>query len=358
MSRTLAVLGERWTLLIVRDALAGMTTFEAFRESLRIDTDVLTDRLATLLESRVLEEVAFHEPGRRARYEYHLTEAGRQLHVVIGGLQVWGDAHLPRPSGPSTRRLDRRTGKPVRVAFVDEGGCRLPDEEFDVVGRAGQGRVGHQMHREGGDVGGLDDPADREPLAEFVLPGRQAFADKGGRQGSVDEGGAGLGQVDDGEWGVVGATRGYHHVVDRSVDGVEEPGERGVVGDVDGLGSARSDQLGRLLQAVGVAAGQQDGRALIAGRYGGLQSDTELPPSTTTTRPARAGARPARVGDSDMMSSPFAMGRTSQLAGAQVWRAASAPCQRAVWKRMPAVANSAPTTAPTVMAAASGACSQ
>lgn len=137
VSRSLAVLGERWTLLIVRDALAGTTKFEVFRESLRIGTDVLTDRLATLVDAGVLEKVAYQEPGRRVRYEYHLTEAGRQLHVVIGGLQIWGDANLPRPSGPTTQRLDRRTGRPVRVAFVDEDGHQLPEHKINVMSRNG-----------------------------------------------------------------------------------------------------------------------------------------------------------------------------------------------------------------------------
>jgi DNA-binding HxlR family transcriptional regulator len=133
VSRSLAVLGERWTLLIIRDALSGVTKFEAFRESLRLGADVLTDRLATLVEYGVMEKRSYQEPGERARHEYHLTDAGRQLHVIIGALQLWGDSNLPWPSGPSTERLDRRTGKPVRVAFVDEDGRHLPDEKIHVV---------------------------------------------------------------------------------------------------------------------------------------------------------------------------------------------------------------------------------
>ncbi|WP_436536169.1 winged helix-turn-helix transcriptional regulator [Actinoplanes sp. HUAS TT8] len=133
VARSLAVLGERWTLLIVRDALSGLTRFEAFRESLGLGADVLTDRLNTLVEYGVMDKRSYQEAGARARHEYHLTEAGRQLHVVIGGLQLWGDANLPWPSGPSTERLDRRTGKPVGVAFVDDDGQRLSDEQIDVV---------------------------------------------------------------------------------------------------------------------------------------------------------------------------------------------------------------------------------
>ncbi|MEV4343269.1 helix-turn-helix domain-containing protein [Actinoplanes sp. NPDC049596] len=133
VSRSLAVLGERWTLLIIRDALSGITKFESFRDSLRLGPDILADRLATLVEYGVMEKHTYQEPGERARDEYHLTQAGRQLHVIIGALQLWGDSNLPWPSGPSTERLDRRTGKPVRVAFVDEDGRQLPDEKIDVV---------------------------------------------------------------------------------------------------------------------------------------------------------------------------------------------------------------------------------
>ncbi|KUL29748.1 winged helix-turn-helix transcriptional regulator [Actinoplanes awajinensis] len=137
VSRSLAVLGERWTLLIVRDALSGVTTFEAFRESLGLGADVLTERLATLVDYGVLEKRSYQQAGARTRHEYHLTDAGRQLHVIVGGLQMWGDAHLPWPSGPSTERLDRRTGEPVRVAFVDRDGRQLPDERIDVVHHGG-----------------------------------------------------------------------------------------------------------------------------------------------------------------------------------------------------------------------------
>lgn len=132
VSRSLAILGERWTLLIVRDALEGMTRFESFRESLGIAPDVLTERLTTLVEYGVMTKDAYQEPGRRTRYEYHLTDPGRELHVIVGGLQQWGDAHLPWPSGPSTLRRAHPTGGPVHVGFVDEQGHEVPADQIDV----------------------------------------------------------------------------------------------------------------------------------------------------------------------------------------------------------------------------------
>ncbi|GAB2943781.1 hypothetical protein [Nonomuraea sp. NPDC052634] len=62
------------------------------------------------------------EPGSRQRRSYHLTKAGADLQVVLGALQQWGDAHRPRPSGPSALRRTRSTGEPVHVAFVNGEG--------------------------------------------------------------------------------------------------------------------------------------------------------------------------------------------------------------------------------------------
>ncbi|MEU0794224.1 helix-turn-helix domain-containing protein [Amycolatopsis sp. NPDC005961] len=129
VSRSLAILGERWTVLILRDALEGFTRFEEFRGSLGLAADVLSDRLSTLVEYGLMTRVSYREPGHRARHEYHLTDAGRELHVIVGGLQLWGDSHLPWPGGPSTFRRSARTGEALRVAFVDQKGRAVPLDE-------------------------------------------------------------------------------------------------------------------------------------------------------------------------------------------------------------------------------------
>src|SRR4051794_28734394 len=95
IARSLAVLGERWTMLILREAFNGTTRFAQFRDNLGVAPDVLTDRLATLVEYGVLEREPYREPGARTRYAYHLTPAGAELRLVLGALQQWGDAHLP-----------------------------------------------------------------------------------------------------------------------------------------------------------------------------------------------------------------------------------------------------------------------
>jgi len=133
VARSLSLLGERWTLLVVREALTGTTRFETFREHLGLTADVLSDRLATLVEGGILRREAYQEPGRRTQYEYFLTETGRELHVVIGALQQWGDTNLPRPEGPSTLRRSELTDAPVRVAFVDPEGREVHHDRVDII---------------------------------------------------------------------------------------------------------------------------------------------------------------------------------------------------------------------------------
>ena len=98
IARTLDVVGEWWTLLILRDAFRGTHRFDDFKDSLGLARSVLTARLAKLTEHGVLERRAYsqHPP----RYEYHLTEKGRALFPVIATLIHWGDQWAPTPAGP------------------------------------------------------------------------------------------------------------------------------------------------------------------------------------------------------------------------------------------------------------------
>jgi DNA-binding HxlR family transcriptional regulator len=132
IARTLEVLGERWTFLVVREALAGTTRFADFRAALGVAPDVLTTRLTTLVEAGVLERRPYREEGKRTRHEYHMTPAGNELRVVLGALQQWGDDHRPYSGGPTVvrRSLDDR---PLHVAYVDEAGREVPLDEVRFV---------------------------------------------------------------------------------------------------------------------------------------------------------------------------------------------------------------------------------
>jgi DNA-binding HxlR family transcriptional regulator len=129
IARTLTILGERWTLLIVREALAGKTRYADFEHKLGLPPDTLADRLSTLVDYGIMTRGSYQEPGQRSRPSYHLTDIGRELHIVVGALSDWGDKHLPCEEGPSMFRKARRTGRAVHVGFIDELGYEIhPDD--------------------------------------------------------------------------------------------------------------------------------------------------------------------------------------------------------------------------------------
>ncbi|HEY0259327.1 MAG TPA: helix-turn-helix domain-containing protein [Lacisediminihabitans sp.] len=133
IARSLEVLGEKWTLLIVREAMWGRTRFSEFKERLGVSSDILADRLTTLVDHGVMERRSYREDGARERYSYHLTESGRALRTTLAALTAWGDAYRPNPSGPATIYRELATGAPTRVAFVDGSGRELSSEEVETV---------------------------------------------------------------------------------------------------------------------------------------------------------------------------------------------------------------------------------
>ena len=98
MARALELIGERWTLLIVRDALLGTTRFDGFLASLGLARNVLTDRLTGLVEHGVFVRVPYRQ--RPLRHEYQLTRMGRDLVGVVIPLMEWGDRYLAGAAGP------------------------------------------------------------------------------------------------------------------------------------------------------------------------------------------------------------------------------------------------------------------
>ena len=97
VARALEVLGDRWTLLVLRDAFRRVRRFEDFQRSLGVARNVLTDRLTRLVDEGILKRVPYHE--RPVRFEYRLTDKGRDLWPVMMTLMQWGDHHYPEPAG-------------------------------------------------------------------------------------------------------------------------------------------------------------------------------------------------------------------------------------------------------------------
>ena len=133
IARSLEILGQKWSLLIVREALFGRTRFSEFRERLGVAPDVLTDRLARLVEAGILDRRSYREEGARERHEYVLTEAGRNLRPVLAALAEWGDEYRPTGYGPAVRYVETATGDPVHLAFLSPDGRQVTDTDVSAV---------------------------------------------------------------------------------------------------------------------------------------------------------------------------------------------------------------------------------
>jgi DNA-binding HxlR family transcriptional regulator len=115
IARSLEVIGERWTLLILRDAVLGAERFEEFQESLGIASNVLSNRLKLLCDQGVLERLS--DQKRPGRPRYALTDKGRDLAPALIVLMKWGDRHYPTSGGPPRLTLHAGCGGNVGADF-------------------------------------------------------------------------------------------------------------------------------------------------------------------------------------------------------------------------------------------------
>ena len=136
VAQSLEVVGEWWSMLIVRDAFFGVTRFDDFQERLGISRNVLNQRLSHLVEAGVLERVPYSE--HPPRYDYRLTEKGRDLWPVITAMRQWGDRWEGREGGRPVELLHKSCGHLVDVVST----CSACGEELtlrDVRAVAGPG---------------------------------------------------------------------------------------------------------------------------------------------------------------------------------------------------------------------------
>ncbi|MDP1827963.1 MAG: helix-turn-helix domain-containing protein [Archangium sp.] len=96
----LEIVGERWTVLIIREAFFGLRRFDEFQRAVGCARNLLTARLATLVEHGVMQKVPYRDEGQRERFEYRLTPKGHELYPVLQALRQWGDRWLYDGAGP------------------------------------------------------------------------------------------------------------------------------------------------------------------------------------------------------------------------------------------------------------------
>ncbi|MBV7405651.1 helix-turn-helix domain-containing protein [Enterobacter sp. ENT03] len=128
VARTVDLIGDRWSLLIVRDAFDGMRRFSDFQRSLGVARNILTDRLYRLVEAGILARE--DAPDGSAYQHYVLTPQGQSLFPVVVALRQWGEQHLFAAGEPHSQLIDRRTGKPLLPLRVQgkDGTAVLPED--------------------------------------------------------------------------------------------------------------------------------------------------------------------------------------------------------------------------------------
>lgn len=130
IARSLDFLGDAWSILILRDAHAGLTRFEQFRKNLGIAPTILTKRLATLTEEGIFEKKIYSE--HPPRDEYLLTEAGRDFLPILFMIGDWGRKY--RGGGKLVRFLDAETGTDIKPVVLDEvTGAKIGTRQIRMV---------------------------------------------------------------------------------------------------------------------------------------------------------------------------------------------------------------------------------
>jgi DNA-binding HxlR family transcriptional regulator len=139
VAQCLEVVGEWWTMLIVRDAFFGVTRFDQFQQRLGISRNILNERLNRLVDEGVFDKVAYsdHPP----RYEYRLTAKGRDLWPILTAMRQWGDKYAA-PNGLPLKLVHKKCGK-LSQAVMTCSACGEPVSARDVRAVAGPGDLDH-----------------------------------------------------------------------------------------------------------------------------------------------------------------------------------------------------------------------
>jgi DNA-binding HxlR family transcriptional regulator len=127
IARTLALIGDRWTLLVLRDVANGVGRFDELAGHLGVARNVLSQRLARLAQAGLVERTAYREPGARERFEYRLAGPGRELIPILVAFMDWGDRNLAGPEGPPAVVRHADCGARIKVTLTCEAGHDLGD---------------------------------------------------------------------------------------------------------------------------------------------------------------------------------------------------------------------------------------
>lgn len=146
IAQTLEQVGERWSLVILRNAFCGMSRFQDFQRHLGISSNVLTQRLGRLVEIGILRRAVSLDDGRIVHY--HLTDKGMALYPILAAMTVWGEKWAPHPDGARLTLVERETGAPIGgVGIFAADGRQLSPAQIDTVAGPAADEKTHALMR-------------------------------------------------------------------------------------------------------------------------------------------------------------------------------------------------------------------
>jgi DNA-binding HxlR family transcriptional regulator len=156
IARSLERVGEWWNILIIRDAVYGLRRFDEFQRSLGIAPNMLTRRLNSLVKDGILERRRYSD--KPPRYEYVLTEKGRDFRPVLIALLAWGNKHFA-PEGASVLLADAATGTIAEPIVIDRiSGRRIPGSGFSLIPGPAAGERTRQRLARAADAAAANEP--------------------------------------------------------------------------------------------------------------------------------------------------------------------------------------------------------
>lgn len=136
IGRTLDVLRDRWSFLVLREVFNGVRRFDDMRVRTSIPRAVLSDRLASLVDQGLLRRVPYREPGMRTRDEYRLTRKGLDLYPVLAAMLEWGNRYLADDDGPALELVHRGCGATMHLEIHCDAG-HVVSEPREILTRPG-----------------------------------------------------------------------------------------------------------------------------------------------------------------------------------------------------------------------------
>lgn len=132
LAASFILLGDKWSLLILRSALYGVCRFDHFQVELNIPRTVLSDRLKKLEARGLIDRHTYQAPGSRARTEYRLTAIGAELKLPFLAMTQWADAWLNLDRPKPLQLIDKINGLPVGVGLIDNRGLAISEDDVEV----------------------------------------------------------------------------------------------------------------------------------------------------------------------------------------------------------------------------------